>query len=240
MALRRTPSPKGGSASVAPFRPARRSTNDPVNICRLRVPLPESAWIARFSRQFPDVKIEVLSRLDVDRGRSLTEIELHVPDAGPWADEIRALAQVSDVEELEGAPGKIHLRVVHRTSGFIPIFRELRLMRRFPFTIRAGDAFWVIVAPESKHRALFERIHAEAPSAVIESIRHSDPEGPNGPLTPRQADLLRRAMAAGYFEVPRKVTLTGLAKNLGMAASSLSEGLAIVEKKLLERWPASG
>ena len=46
-------------------------------------------------------------------------------------------------------------------------------------------------------------------------------------------------MAAGYFEVPRKVTLTTLAKNLGMAASSLSEGLAIVEKKLLSQWPIS-
>lgn len=211
-----------------------------MNICRLRVPLPDSAWIARFSREFPDVKVEILSRLDVDPRRSLTEVTLHAPVPDGWADKVRAIPDVSDVEELEGAPGRVHLRVVHRTSGFIPIFRELRLMRRFPFTIQGGDAFWVIVAAESKHRALLSRIRAEAPTAVIEAVRHADPEGPTGPLTPRQADLLRRAMAAGYFEVPRKVTLTALARNLGMAASSLSEALAIVEKKLLERWPPTG
>lgn len=210
-----------------------------MDICRLRVPLPESAWISRFSRQFPEVRIEVLSRLDVDRGRSLTEIEVHASTSESWADEIRALPRVSSVEELEGSPGRVHLRVVHRTSQFISIFRDLRLMRRFPFTIRGGDAFWVIVAPESKHRALLARLRAEAPAAVIESVRHPEVGGTGGPLTARQADLLRRAVAAGYFEVPRKVTLTTLAKNLGMAASSLSEALAIVEKKLVERWPVA-
>lgn len=210
-----------------------------MHLCRLRVPLPDSAWIAPFSRQYPEMKIEVLGRLDLSRSRSLTEVELHVPEQADWAAQIRALGQVSGVEELEGVPGRIHLRVVHRTSKFIPIFRELRLMRRFPFTIRGGEASWVILAPESKHRALLARLRAHAPAAVVESVYDPGPRSPAGPLTPRQADLFRRAMAAGYFEVPRKVTLTRLAKNLGMAASSLSEALAIVEKKLLERWPAA-
>lgn len=182
----------------------------------------------------------MLSRLDVGRTKSLTEIELHVPEEGPWSREVAALPQVDEVEELDRSAVRVHLRVTHRASAFIPIFRELRLMRRFPFTVQAGEATWVVVAPESKHRALLALLREQAPSAVIESVRHSEPEGPTGPLTPRQADLLRRAMAAGYFEVPRKITLTALAHNLGMAASSLSEGLAIVEKKLLEQWPAPG
>lgn len=179
----------------------------------------------------------MLSRLDVDRARSLTEVELHVPEFGAWAAEVQALPRVAEVEELEGGRGRIHLRVLHRTSTFIPIFRELRLMRRFPFTVQAGDATWVIVASESKHRALLAKLRELAPCAVVEAVRRADPDLPTGPLTPRQADLLQRSMAAGYFEVPRKVTLTDLAKNLGMATSSLSEALALVEKKLLERWP---
>jgi predicted DNA binding protein len=41
-------------------------------------------------------------------------------------------------------------------------------------------------------------------------------------------------MAAGYFAVPRRITLTGLANKLGKSKSSLSEMLANIEKKLLE------
>lgn len=211
-----------------------------IDICRLRVPLPDSAWVSRFSQINPQVRVEVLSRLDVARSRSLTEVVLHVPETGPWAEEVRRLPLVEEVEELEGGPNAVHLRVIHRTSEFIPIFRELRLMRRFPFTIHGGEASWVVVAPAPKIRMLLDRLREKVPNAAIESVRHSDGPGAAGVLTPRQAELLRRAMAAGYFEVPRRITLTDLAQTLGMAASSLSEALAIVEKKLLERWPASG
>lgn len=153
--------------------------------------------------------------------------------------EMRRLPQVDEVEQLESGPDFVHLRVVHRTSPFVPIFRELRLMRRFPFSIEAGEASWVVVAPASKARVLLDRIREQVPGAAVEAVRHSDPRTRSGPLTPRQADLLRRAVAAGYFEVPRLITLTDLAKRLDLAPSSLSEALAIVEKKLLERWPAA-
>lgn len=179
-----------------------------------------------------------MSRLDVGPSRSLTELRLQTSDPGPWAEEVRALPHVEEVEELEKGPSGIHIRVVHRTSEFVPIFRELHLMRRFPFTIQRGEASWVVVAPEAKMRELLRLLKERAPAAAIESVRHSDAPGASGPLTARQADLLSRAIAAGYFEVPRKVTLTDLAKHLGMAPSSLSEGLAIVEKKLLKDWPA--
>lgn len=209
-------------------------------VSRLRVRLPDSAWVAAYSREHPELDVEVLSRLDLDPERSITEVRLHVPEPGPWAAEVRALPEVEHVEELESGTSMVHLRVVHRTSEFVPIFRELQLLRRFPFSIRSGEASWVIVAPPSKVRQLLDRLRERTPEARLESVRHADPLAPPGGLTPRQADLLRRALAAGYFEVPRRITLTDLAKNLGMAASSLSEALAIVEKKLLEHWPASG
>ncbi|EQD61199.1 Bacterio-opsin activator, HTH domain protein [mine drainage metagenome] len=72
------------------------------------------------------------------------------------------------------------------------------------------------------------------PEATLEAVRHTDPTRASGRLTPHQEDLLKRAMAAGYFEVPRQITLTALSQRLGLAPSTLSETLAKVEKKLLE------
>lgn len=230
------------SGSTDP-RPSPRAGEGPgkevVNICRLRVPLPESAWVGRFSRLQPDVTVEVLSRLDVGNNRSLTEIRLHASDGLELAEALRALPHVYEVEELERRPGMVHFRVIHRTSMFVPIFRELRLMRRFPFRIAGGEAAWVVVAPESKARALLGRLRAAAPGAILESVQHVEVAPLRGALTPRQTELLQRAVGAGYFEVPRKITLTDLAKNLDLAPSSVSEALAIIEKKLLESWPAA-
>jgi predicted DNA binding protein len=183
----------------------------------------------------PEVTIEVLSRLDLGARKSLTEVRLHVPEPGPWAEEIQSLGQVDEAELLSSSPSEVHLRVIHRTSPFVPIFRELRLMRRFPFTIRAGEASWVVVASERKHRQLIERLAERKVGVVLESVRRSEGGTSEQTLTSRQNELFQRAMAAGYFEVPRKITLTHLAAREGMAISSLSESMAIVEKKLMDR-----
>src|SRR5579875_1447636 len=151
----------GKALNPSPSGLERSRRSGPMAICRLRVPLPESAWIAQFSHEYPEVQVDVLSRLDVDRSRSLTEIQVNASTPDGWADTIRGLPGVSSVEELARAIGRIHLRVVHTTSPFIPIFRELRLMRRFPFTIKKGDALWVIIAPKSKHRTLLARLRAQ-------------------------------------------------------------------------------
>ncbi len=214
-----------------------RAVPELVSVCRLRVPLPATAWIAHFSREHPDVTIEILSRLDLGTRRSLSEVRLRVPEPGAWVEAIRAADQVEEVERLTSTPSEVRLRVIHRTSPFVPIFRELRLMRRFPFTIRAGEASWVVIASEQKIRQLIGRLSERAAGVILESVRHSDATTGGEVLTFRQNELLQRAMAAGYFDVPRKITLTHLAAREGMAVSSLSEALAIVEKKLLERWP---
>ncbi len=230
----------GGSPTATPPAPHDLGPGETPRVCRLRVPLPDSAWVAAFSRENPEIEIEVLSRLDLDGRRSLTELRLNVPGPGRWADAIRALPKVDQVEELETGGSVLHLRVVHQTSEFVAIFRELHLIRRFPFTIRGGEASWVVVASQPRLHELLDRLREKAPHATLEAVRHADPMAPPAGLTPRQAELLRRALAAGYFEVPRKVTLTDLARNLGMAPSSLSEALRIVERKLVEQWPSAG
>lgn len=206
--------------------------------CRMRVVLPESAWVTRFSREHPDVTIEMLSRLDLGSRLSLSELRLRVPEPGPWADELRALESVKKVEVLTSGATEVRLRVIHRTSPFVPVFRELRLLRRFPFLIRGGEAVWVVVASPPRQRELLHRLATRAPGLTLESVRPTA-EGPtDAVLTPRQTELLQRAMAAGYFDVPRKITLTRLAAREGMAVSSLSQALAIVEKRIVEHWPA--
>lgn len=233
------PRAKASEGQTRPARPGQRvaTAAGPVSVCRLRVPLPDAAWIARFSREHADVTIEILSRLDLGARRSLSEVRLRVPEPAPWVEEIRGIDQVEEVELLTSTPSEVRLRVIHLTSPFVPIFRQMRLIRRFPFTIRAGEASWVVIASEQKIRQLLYRLSGRAAGVVLESVRHADVTTGGEVLTSRQNELLQRAIAEGYFDVPRKITLTRLAAREGMAVSSLSEALAIVEKKLLERWP---
>jgi predicted DNA binding protein len=53
-------------------------------------------------------------------------------------------------------------------------------------------------------------------------------------LTVRQEEVLGAALAQGYFEFPRKISLTGLSELVGVRPSTLSEILRGAERRILE------
>ena len=178
--------------------------------------------------------MEITHRMDWEKGRSLENFRIHSPEVGDWEDELRTFKEVYDVE-MFGSPGRVcNLHVVHQTPLFALIFRRLNLMWRLPISIRNGVSTWVVTGTEESMRHLEEELRSQSLDVVIDYVRHKTGEKTRGLLTRRQAEVFSKAMSAGYFEVPRHITLTALASQLGMAVSSLSEILAVVEKKILQ------
>ena len=232
-----------GPSREAPKRPSRTrparvarpgGRSPPLVVCRLSVPLPPGPWVQRFTSRHPEVTLEVLDHLDLGRAHVLMGVQVRSDSPGAWAEEIRGLPGVVAVEELGPRGSATHLRVVHRTSAFLPVFRMLQLQQRFPFTIQNGVASWVVIGAEGKIRRLLALLRRRSPGLGVVSVSHQEAPG-RGPLTVRQTEIFRRAMARGYFEVPRRVTLSELAGEMQMAISSLSEALAVIERKLLVR-----
>lgn len=62
----------------------------------------------------------------------------------------------------------------------------------------------------------------------------------SGELTPRQRDTLARAWALGFYAIPRRVTLTRLAKVSGQSPPALGKMLRRAEGHLVARFLAQG
>lgn len=54
-------------------------------------------------------------------------------------------------------------------------------------------------------------------------------------LTPSQRETLNTAIEQGYFKIPRKVTLQGLADELGVSDQAVSERLRRAQQRVFER-----
>lgn len=206
----------------------------PTLVCRLRVPLPEEAWIRKFSVTHPEITIEILGHLTSGRGEATVALSLRGERGDQMRADIEGISGVREVEVVVTHAGSTEYRVVHTTPSLLPNLASLHLMPRFPFVIRAGQAIWVVAASEDRIRELYAHLKASSPGVLIESLRHPHESGDLGLLTPRQRAIFDRAMAEGYFEVPRRVTLTELATALGVAKSTLSESLATIERKILK------
>jgi hypothetical protein len=190
-------------------------------------------WLRRFSEGRPEVRIEVRDRLELARGVTLFEIQLRGREVRDWAEEIRCLPRVVGVERIASSPGEALLRVFFRGRTYIPLHRDLGLIRQHPFPVHGGIARWTVIGPAPKVRRLVERLQREGEGMRVEFIRPVESLGARPTLTVRQDEVLQRALAAGYFDVPRRISLSDLAARLGVAVSTLSVTLALIEKKIL-------
>jgi predicted DNA binding protein len=225
MAERRTSGPTLMGPSNARRRPPRLVAS------KLRVELPD-IWAYRLSTSYPEAVIEVLNRMDLDETRCVAEIRIYSPDASAIYGDLRIDPDMFEVQLLDSSTRTADVRMVYRTPFFLDLFRRFSLMWRFPVVIKDGVATYVVVGPDRNVGKLVEAGKEQSLFIVVEGIYPAKVRKGHL-LTPRQTQLFREAMAAGYFEVPRHITLTKLAQKLGMAPSSLSEILAVVEKKLL-------
>jgi hypothetical protein len=201
--------------------------------CRVRVEAPRGSWLRGFSERHPELHIEVVDRIELDAGATLFEVRLPEPPAAGWGPTLRRQPGVYEVESLGREEGVERLRVFFRGPTFVPMLRGLGLIRSLPFTVEAGVQAWTVRGPAVKIRKLAERLGSRPERFHLEELRPQSTSDDTTLLTRRQREILHAAVVAGYFDVPRRISLTALARKLGVAPSTVSVSLAHSERKLI-------
>ena len=103
-----------------------------------------------------------------------------------------------------------------------------------PFTIREGQAEWELTAPQHRLSELGTKLEEFGiPFTVNEISQRVEPEQL---LTDRQLDLVERAIESGYYDTPRRCSLTALADEVDLAKSTCSETLHRAEEKIVKQF----
>src|SRR5271157_1994469 len=240
-----TPEGKRGprlvSASKGSGKPPRPSEApleapepDHLVIATLNLRMATGTWTLGFSRAHPGARIEVLNRSDIDADVGVSDYWIDGGPPGSWTREIRTYRDVLKVDALAEVGGGSLYRVTDRSPPVVYLYRRLGLPLQFPIRIQAGSIRWEIVSRQEAFDELLAHAKTVDPDARVVSIRNQPLRSHLPLLTTSQQALLSRAMAEGYFAVPRGVSLTELARRVDRSKSSVSEAIATIEKKLLE------
>jgi predicted DNA binding protein len=149
-------------------------------------------------------------------------------------EEIGRIRTVEKVQLLQQGEYGIRVRVTHRTPDFWALSYRLGLLPRCPFWVENGITTWTVTAVRGDLRRFLDSLSGMVLSMRIEAILPTASVPDRTVLTRRQSELLRCAISEGYFDVPRKVSLTKLAIRVGVSKSTLSRTLAVVEWKLIQ------
>jgi hypothetical protein len=213
---------------------ADRPSPDRLFLATLRIRIPSSLWTGRFSTEHPNVRLEILNRVEVNPELSVSDYWISGSPPGAWAPEIAGFPDVVHVDSLAEVGDGCLYRITYKNPPVIYLYRRLRLPLQFPLRLQAGYITWEVVARRSAFEEIIQHVRAVDPGFSIVSIRRRPLRSHLPLLTEAQQQLLNQAMAAGYFAVPRGITLTALARKLNRSKSGISESIALIEKKLFE------
>jgi predicted DNA binding protein len=103
-----------------------------------------------------------------------------------------------------------------------------------PYSANEGDGKWNLLVKDSEQLkallAKLEDLDVEASIGGLSGLKQEDE------LTSRQIEVLANAISLGYFEFPRRLSLTELSHKLGIKPSTLSQILRAAEGKVMARY----
>ncbi|MDE1857868.1 MAG: helix-turn-helix domain-containing protein [Thaumarchaeota archaeon] len=100
-----------------------------------------------------------------------------------------------------------------------------------PLNADDQPASWRFIARRtSDFRQILAHLEKEGIETRIEDVA---PLERRPTLTGRQKEIMATAVASGYFEFPRKISLTGLSQLVGVKPSTLSEILRSAERRIM-------
>lgn len=202
---------------------------------RLAIDLPEGVWIADVSRAHPEATVRVLAAMP-DEGVGFGLVRITGPDVESILEGMGAAGDVTSLSVLHRGDRGTVVRFETTQPLLLLSAREAGVPIELPIDVRGGVATVEVTAPRERISELGEQLRAFGLSFDVEYVHErTDPERL---LSGRQRELLSLAVERGYYETPRRCSLTDLADELGVAKSTASEVLHRAEGAVIERFVA--
>ncbi len=155
---------------------------------------------------------------------------------------IERLAKYDTIREVEITHRSTEgywTRAVHRLDrkSIYETVLESRCMISFPIVVERGAQDLVVLCPSREALAgLLKALRLRFKSVQIRRLR-SAPVAPSDVfLTPKQRAALLRAYQAGYYEIPRGITVAGLCEGLDVKRTAMQERLRRAEQRIISAY----
>lgn len=203
---------------------------------RLRLTLSEGSWLADVSRAEPESTLRVTALTpDGDVGYAL--VALVGPDSDTVAADVADHEFVRNVEVIGRTSRETTVQVTGRTPSFVLAGQRVGLPIELPVEVVEGATTLEVAGAHERVSRLTNELTAVGVACDVECVSRYEERA--RVLTDSQRELVFDAIAAGYYDAPRRCTQTELAERRGIAKSTCSEKLQRAEDRIL-KWFAEG
>lgn len=200
---------------------------------KLTITVPEEVWIGKVSREYPTTRFQVRSAT-ANETTGVARVELIGPEVQAVCEEIRTYQSVTDLTVFDAEPRRWLVQVETTVPILLNLIQDSGAPLTLPFQVSDGKMALEATLPQRHLSQLSEKLDEYGVTYNVECIQQELESTPL--LTDRQQWLLHEAIDSGYYDTPRRTTLTELANDLDIAKSTCSEVLHRAEESVLKEF----
>ena len=190
---------------------------------RIEVRLPEGHWAGDVTRSHPSAVLRIDEHMPLQKGRGTAKASC----SEDIAETVGLHHGIEDVRAFD--KHQFAVDIIAGGGGFLKPLLKVGVIPHTPFEVRAGWVDWTIACAQGKVRALIAGFDEERIPYRLLSTRGVS----SRMLTPRQRQVFDAATQEGFYDVPRRISLTALAVKLDVAKSTLSAQLQRIESTVI-------
>ncbi|MHA1196471.1 MAG: helix-turn-helix domain-containing protein [Promethearchaeota archaeon] len=196
---------------------------------KFKIAIPKSKLLSNLSIKYPELDFKILSKLFLSEEKSLTLLQIIGSTTKQFILDFGNISSKINYQILFKSEDMALLSLESADPWILNAFIKSQLLLVYPLILKQGFAYIDAIDEHSKINNFLLELERKEIKYFIQSIG----EFRNSILlTKRQKEILLKAYSRGYFEIPRKISLSKLAKELKISPSSLSETLRRITKKL--------
>jgi predicted DNA binding protein len=199
--------------------------------------IPSSRMLAKFSILYPNLQFNLLTMITISKNQGNVLLQVKGINIDQFWDELTRKMVKTNYNLISKDKNSILLNMLMKDPWVLQTIFDAQLLIRFPIVIQNGKVTLELVGSRAKIDNLFKK--NENWKEAVFSIKQIRKYSPDSLLTPRQLEILNQSLINGFFEIPRKKSLSILAKEIGISPSALSENIRRINKKLAEHYISS-
>lgn len=201
----------------------------------LIIHFPPQLWLGQLSKDFPHANIQITAFVPIEQE----------PFIGNSMICIRSSQITEIMAHLENYPSLLSFSVMERDHHTLILSTRTKdnlllrsivkngILVSLPVEVTSGTAKFIVNGGRSNIDQFISDLTSRGLTVDIRSLGHFSDDPISLKLTAKQHQIYLEAKEAGYYDNPRKISLTKLAEKLGVAKSSLSSMLQRIHNALL-------
>ena len=207
--------------------------NDDTIQVKFTFPIPVNKWLAKFSRSYPLLQFRLLSLLPISKNQGYCLLQIEGTNLNQFWENFVLFYEANKFHLIFKDEKSIALNIVIEDTWVLNMIVEAQAVLHFPIIIHDGIALFELIAPRVKIEQMFNDSNWKK---LKISIKQTGRYCANTILTPRQSEILTKALANGFFEIPRRISLSDFAKDIGISPTALSGNFRRITQKLGENY----